>query len=208
MSWNASGWAKRCRLGSPVRKAVLLVLADYATEDASQFDAGFVIPDGWAVAWPAIKTIADDAEVSRSTAYDVLRWMEEAHVVGREQRFDGSGRQKTSGYWIEWAREPVRLAGVRDLDPEGPGVGREGPGDGPTRVRGAGPKPSRGTVKRTHTTADTPSVGNGTPAGRPQVFHNPDHSQLPGGAAAPSAPASPDEIRRRALGASRGRRQA
>jgi hypothetical protein len=207
VSWAASGWAKQCRLGSPVRKVVLLVLADYATDDARQ--AGVAIPHGWAVAWPAVSTIAEDAEVSRATAYATLGWLAEHAVIGREQRFDASGRQKTSGYWIEWGRMPLDLGGVPSdgLDGEGPVAGREGLAAGPSGVRGAGPKPSRGTVTPTHITTTTTPDGYVTTAGGAQVFHNPESSSGSAGAAAsPAAPS--DEIRARALGSSRGRRRA
>lgn len=204
MSWSASGWAKQCRLGSPVRKVVLLVLADYATDDARQ--AGVAIPHGWAVAWPAVSTIAEDAEVSRATAYVTLAWLADHDVIGREQRFDASGRQRTSGYWIEWGRPPVALSD--GLDGEGPVARREGLVAGPTRVQQAGPKPSRGTVTGTDITTTTTPDGHATTTGGAQVFHNPESSSSAAVDAAPPAPASSDEIRTRALGASRGRRRA
>jgi hypothetical protein len=110
MSWMAAGWVKHCRLGSAARKAVMLVVADFATEDGSAI--GVDVPDGSAVCWASIAAIAEHAEVGASTARRVLTDMEAAGVIRRSHRGRryGTGGRTTDAIWLEYARPFVNLA--------------------------------------------------------------------------------------------------
>lgn len=110
MSWMAAGWIKHCRLGSPVRKAVMLVVADFATEDGSAI--GVDVPEGQAVCWAKVSVIAEYAEVGESTARRVLTDMEAAGVIRRVHRgrHGGYGGRTTDAVYLEYARPFVTLA--------------------------------------------------------------------------------------------------
>lgn len=53
MSWQASSWALKQRVGDPILKILLLAAANYAD------------PDGRC--WPKVETLAFDSEVSKRT---------------------------------------------------------------------------------------------------------------------------------------------
>jgi hypothetical protein len=103
----AAGWVKNSRFGSANRKVVMLVIADYATEDASEI--GIDVPEGWAVAWVSIARIADDAELSPATVRRVLADMQAAGVIRREHRGRrfGFGGRTTDAIWIHFGRSFV-----------------------------------------------------------------------------------------------------
>lgn len=109
MSWMVSGWIKKSRLGSGPRKGVMLVVADYCTEDGRQ--VGVEIPEGWAVCWAGIDLIAAEAEVSERTVRRVLDDMEAAGVIRRDRRHDPRGYRTYDFIWVEYARAFADLAG-------------------------------------------------------------------------------------------------
>jgi hypothetical protein len=100
----AAGWVSNSRFGSANRKLVLLVVAGYATEDASAI--GIDVPDGWAVCWASITRIAEDAELSPATVRRVLGEMEAAGVIRRQHRGrkTGFGGRTTDAIWVEYGR--------------------------------------------------------------------------------------------------------
>lgn len=102
MSWMASGWVKKSKLGSGTRKGVMLVVADYCTEDAKQL--GVAVPEGHTVCWAGIDVIAVEAEVSERTVRRVLEDMEAAGVIRRERRHDGRGWRVHDLIWLEYGR--------------------------------------------------------------------------------------------------------
>jgi len=114
MSWMASGWVKKSTLGSGTRKAVMLVVADYCTEDAAALRID--VPDGWAVCWAGLDVIAKDAEVNERTVRRVLDDMEAAGVVRRERRHDEHGWRAHDLIWLEYGR---RFADLTDRHPTG-----------------------------------------------------------------------------------------
>lgn len=83
MSWHCSAWAKAQRTGSPARKALLLVLADYANAEG--------------VAYPSIETLAEESEQSKSS---VIRGLDELVTRGLiiKQRRREDGFQATNEY--------------------------------------------------------------------------------------------------------------
>lgn len=104
MSWAAAAWVSGSRFGSANRKLVMLVVAGYATEDASAI--GITVPEGWAVCWASIARIAADAELSPATVRRVLSDMEAAGVIRRQHRGrkHGFGGRTTDAIWIEYGR--------------------------------------------------------------------------------------------------------
>lgn len=100
----AAGWVSNSRFGSSNRKLVMLVVAGFATEDASAI--GITVPEGWAVCWASITRIAADAELSPSTVRRVLADMETAGVIRRQHRGrkHGFGGRTTDAIWVEYAR--------------------------------------------------------------------------------------------------------
>ena len=111
MSWAVSAWVKKSKLGSGTRKCVMLVVADYCTGDAKNI--GVEIPDGWAVCWAGVDTIAVEAEVSERTVRRVLDDMEALGVIRRERRNDPRGYRTFDFIWVEYAR---RFADLTESD--------------------------------------------------------------------------------------------
>lgn len=131
----ASGWVKKSTLGSGTRKAVMLVVADYSTEDAAA--VRIVVPDGWAVCWAGLDVIAKDAEVNERTVRRVLDDMEAAGVVRRERRHDEHGWRAHDLIWLEYGRRFADLTDWHPTDkpdrttsPLGAADGAPGPVDG------------------------------------------------------------------------------
>lgn len=94
MSSEALNWAKSVTVGSACKKAVLLVLADYADHEWSCF--------------PSQATIAAQAEVGERTVRRILADWEDQGVIHRTHRKarDGRGRSSDRIYLL-----PAALAG-------------------------------------------------------------------------------------------------
>jgi hypothetical protein len=112
VSWRASAWVKLCRLGSVYRKAVLLVVADFASDKLGP-DGG-TVPEGHAVCWAGLAEVAAAAEVDERTVRRVLRDMEAATVVRRERRHDREGHRTTDAIWIHYGRMPLDLGDIAE----------------------------------------------------------------------------------------------
>lgn len=78
MSWEASAWAKKQRLGSPSAKSIIMCLADYADPEE-------------AACWPSQPVLAADAEVSERTVREWLQRLEEWGLIARERRSRRNG---------------------------------------------------------------------------------------------------------------------
>jgi hypothetical protein len=79
MSWQASSWALKQRVGDPILKILLLAAANYAD------------PDG--KCWPKVETLAFDSEVSKRTIQRKLADLQALGLIRVEQQFDHKGRQ-------------------------------------------------------------------------------------------------------------------
>lgn len=79
MSWQATAWAIKQKTGSPSRKLLLLVLANYA--------------DDRGLCWPSQHTLAEDAEQSVDTIQRNLRKLESMKLIAAEQR------PRAGGHW-------------------------------------------------------------------------------------------------------------
>src|SRR5688500_5496990 len=72
MSIQAMNWAREVRTGSPVLKAVLLAVANYADADGS--------------CWPSQERIAHDTELGERTVRRSLAELEAMGLLRREER--------------------------------------------------------------------------------------------------------------------------
>ncbi len=81
MSWQASSWALKQRVGDPILKILLLAAANYAD------------PDGRC--WPKVETLAFDSEVSKRTIQRKLQELQELGLIVIAPRYDG-GKQISS----------------------------------------------------------------------------------------------------------------
>lgn len=115
MSWQASGWAKKCRTASPTHKLVLLIVADYATDKAGAI--GITVPDGHAVSWAGIDEIALDCDMSPRTVIRVLADLQRDDFIRRDRRYVRNPRygqcdqpqmiRTTDAIWIDYSRAYV-----------------------------------------------------------------------------------------------------
>lgn len=100
MSGLASGWIRQCRLGSGIRKGVMMTVAASSTEDSRL--AGVDIPAGYAVCLNTAPEVASRAEVSLAVASNVLGSMTQARVIYQ-------GPYTPGLIWIHYARPPVTI---------------------------------------------------------------------------------------------------
>lgn len=128
MSWQATAWAEKQKVGSSSLKLTLLVLANYANED------------GWC--WPAQRTIATGAEQSVDTVQRNIRSLMKAGFIA-EKRF----RQRFGGHWPSFAyRLNLPITGPQNAARSESMTGSEGLSTGPQALRPgrAAPRPSIG----------------------------------------------------------------
>lgn len=81
MSNDVLNWAKRVTAGGQTRKAVLLLLADYADEKGR--------------AWPSQGTLAETLEMSERTVRTAIKELVEAGIIGRKARWRDDGTRGT-----------------------------------------------------------------------------------------------------------------
>lgn len=87
MSGTALGWVKRVQAPCAQTRNLLRVLADYADDD------GF--------AWPSLRTMAGEMQMSERMVKRHLRSLEAARVlVGFDVMDRATGRTRTSAYWF------------------------------------------------------------------------------------------------------------
>jgi hypothetical protein len=78
MSWQATAWAERQTTGSPARKVLLLVLANYADEHG--------------ICWPSQETLGKGTEQSLDTVQRQLRKLADLGLITAAVRPQGRGR--------------------------------------------------------------------------------------------------------------------
>lgn len=96
--------ALKAKVGSPLRKLVLVKLADQANDDGE--------------CWPSYQTIADACEMGRSTVKAHIAWLEEHGFLRVEYRHYGSGGKSKSNIYhltIGEGSEPVKFRPGQDL---------------------------------------------------------------------------------------------
>ncbi|WFZ38979.1 helix-turn-helix domain-containing protein [Escherichia coli] len=119
MSMNLMAKAMNIKVGNPLRKLVLIKLADNANDNGE--------------CWPSYQHVADQCEVSRSTVKSHIRALEEMGLLKREFRRKGELNQSNVFY--------LTLDNAQQIQPESGGAGAAlGGGAGAARG-GAGAAP-------------------------------------------------------------------
>jgi len=101
--------ALKAKVGSPLRKLVLVKLADQANDDGE--------------CWPSYQTVADACEMGRSTVRAHIAWLEEHGFLRIEYRHYGNGgKSKTNVYHltIEKGSEAERNSQGQDSNGSNP----------------------------------------------------------------------------------------
>ncbi|HCN8281852.1 TPA: helix-turn-helix domain-containing protein [Escherichia coli] len=101
MSMNLMAKAMNIKVGNPLRKLVLIKLADNANDNGE--------------CWPSYQHVADQCEVSRSTVKSHIRALEEIGLLKREFRRKGELNQSNVFY--------LTLDNAQQIQPESGGAG-------------------------------------------------------------------------------------
>ncbi|MDN0718439.1 helix-turn-helix domain-containing protein [Escherichia coli] len=118
MSMNLMAKAMNIKVGNPLRKLVLIKLADNANDNGE--------------CWPSYQHVADQCEVSRSTVKSHIRALEEMGLLKREFRRKGELNQSNVFY--------LTLDNAQQIQPESGGAGAALGGAG-AALGGAGAAP-------------------------------------------------------------------
>ena len=119
MSMNLMAKAMNIKVGNPLRKLVLIKLADNANDNGE--------------CWPSYQHVADQCEVSRSTVKSHIRALEEMGLLKREFRRKGELNQSNVFY--------LTLDNAQQIQPESGGAGAARGGAGAALGGGAGAAP-------------------------------------------------------------------
>lgn len=119
MSMNLMAKAMSIKVGNPLRKLVLIKLADNANDEGE--------------CWPSYQHIADQCEVSRSTVKSHIRALEDMGLLKREFRRKGELNQSNVFY--------LTLDNAQQIPPESGGAGADRGGAGADLGCGAGADP-------------------------------------------------------------------
>ncbi|WP_431193719.1 helix-turn-helix domain-containing protein [Salmonella sp. CQ22WZ0330SAL] len=111
MSMNLMAKAMSIKVGNPLRKLVLIKLADNANDEGE--------------CWPSYQHIADQCEVSRSTVKSHIRALEDMGILKREFRRKGELNQSNVFY--------LTLDNAQQIPPESGGAGADRGGAGADR---------------------------------------------------------------------------
>lgn len=101
MSMNLMAKAMNIKVGNPLRKLILIKLADNANDNGE--------------CWPSYQHVADQCEVSRSTVKSHIRALEEMGLLKRECRRKGELNQSNVFY--------LTLDNAQQIPPESGGAG-------------------------------------------------------------------------------------
>ncbi|EID6179084.1 helix-turn-helix domain-containing protein [Salmonella enterica] len=146
MSMNLMAKAMSIKVGNPLRKLVLIKLADNANDEGE--------------CWPSYQHIADQCEVSRSTVKSHIRALEDMGLLKREFRRKGELNQSNVFY--------LTLDNAQQIPPESGGAGADlGGGAGADRG-GAGADRGGAGADRGGAGAD---LGGGAGAA-PRTYHS------------------------------------
>ncbi|HIA8121240.1 TPA: helix-turn-helix domain-containing protein [Escherichia coli] len=111
MSMSIMAKAMNIKVGNPLRKLVLIKLADNANDNGE--------------CWPSYQHVADQCEVSRSTVKSHIRALEEMGLLKREFRRKGELNQSNVFY--------LTLDNAQQIQPESGGAGAARGGAGAAR---------------------------------------------------------------------------
>ncbi|AZL69224.1 helix-turn-helix domain-containing protein [Pseudomonas oryziphila] len=113
MSMELMVKAMKTKVGNPLRKLVLIKLADNASDQGE--------------CWPSYQHIADQCEIARSTVKTHIRELEKAGLVRREFRRNGELNQSNVFHLNLWGGAVAALGGGAAENPPG---ATENPGGG------------------------------------------------------------------------------
>jgi hypothetical protein len=168
MSWQATAWAERQVTGSPSRKVLLLILANYADE--------------YGICWPSQEVLAKGTEQSLDTIQRQLRILAQVGLISVAVRPMGRGRWPSRTYRLNMPVAEItepQTAARSDEDSE-----RNG---GVTPIGGTEPQPAgdRAATSAPHHAATSTVT-------EPQALrHEPSIEPLIGTFSEPSGPTSP-----------------
>ncbi|EHH5357746.1 helix-turn-helix domain-containing protein [Escherichia coli] len=145
MSMNLMAKAMNIKVGNPLRKLVLIKLADNANDNGE--------------CWPSYQHVADQCEVSRSTVKSHIRALEDMGLLKREFRRKGELNQSNVFY--------LTLDNAQQIQPELGGAGADRGGAGADRG-GAGADRGGAGADRGGAGAD---LGGGAGAD-PRTYHS------------------------------------
>ncbi|HHW8778685.1 helix-turn-helix domain-containing protein [Salmonella enterica] len=127
MSMNLMAKAMSIKVGNPLRKLVLIKLADNANDEGE--------------CWPSYQHIADQCEVSRSTVKSHIRALEDMGLLKREFRRKGELNQSNVFYLtLDNAQQPAPESGGAGAARGGAGAARCGAGADLGGGAGAAPR--------------------------------------------------------------------
>ncbi|HCC0974496.1 helix-turn-helix domain-containing protein [Salmonella enterica subsp. enterica serovar Paratyphi C] len=127
MSMNLMAKAMSIKVGNPLRKLVLIKLADNANDEGE--------------CWPSYQHIADQCEVSRSTVKSHIRALEDMGLLKREFRRKGELNQSNVFYLtLDNAQQTAPESGGAGADRGGAGADRGGAGADLGGGAGAAPR--------------------------------------------------------------------
>jgi hypothetical protein len=134
MSWQATAWAVRQKVGPPARKLLLLVVANYA--------------DSQGVCWPSQKTLSEDTGMSLDTVQRQIKKLKDDGFISIARPPKRRGQWQTFIYQLDMSEQETKpqnaarsaaAAGSSGYPPRGGGLAGESGGKcGP-----AGPHPAR-----------------------------------------------------------------
>lgn len=173
MSWETEQWARKQRVGDPVRKAVLVAIANEADTSGRN-------------AWPSIRFLAEDIEVSERTVQRRLQELEDMGFLRRETRWRPDGSQSSNSfdligyeppehYQDRPRRKKRRSAGGDNLTPPPDNV----TGEGDASVTGGGD--TADTPKTSPLLPLPPTVGDKSPPVPPKGPAAPESNGKKGG---------------------------
>ena len=152
--------ALKAKVGSPLRKLVLVKLADQANDDGE--------------CWPSYQTIADACEMGRSTVKAHIAWLEEHGFLRVEYRHYGSGGKSKSNIYhltIGEGSEPVKFRPGQDLT----GSDADRPRSDSDLFNGSNPdpKPVNKPIKESFPPSEGEARAPATPSSQPEPDPDP-----------------------------------
>lgn len=92
--------AMKAKIGNPIRKLVLIKLADNANDDG--------------ICWPSYRHVADHCEVERSTVIRHVKWLEDNKFLTKQFRKDEERGNKSNIYKVDIASGIEYLVSQKD----------------------------------------------------------------------------------------------
>lgn len=127
MSMTLMAQAMKLRTGNPLRKLVLIKLADNASDQGE--------------CWPSISHIADECEISERSVQNHIQYLAEKNFLWIEFRKANSGLNKSNVYHLTLNKADQR-SGANATPLSGAGDSPGGAGDSPPHGAGAAPRTS------------------------------------------------------------------